>query len=117
MKVKAIARGFYSGRLLEPGAVFDIVDDDAFGTWMEPIDEKDRVRLAERLKANAANRRAKPPAGVPPTTGPGYANALRDPPKTKTAAEVAAAAKDAKETKGEPPKAPAKEPKGEPPKA
>lgn len=48
MKVKALARGTY-GKFREPGDVFDIVDDEHLGSWMEPVDAKDREKFAEKI--------------------------------------------------------------------
>jgi hypothetical protein len=45
MKVKATQQGFYNGRHIDPGTVFDVIDKDfasaetKFG-WMEKVAEK-----------------------------------------------------------------------------
>jgi hypothetical protein len=109
VKVRAIARGVY-GRLYEPGQVFEILDDRHLGSWMEPVEEKDRDRLADRLAAFAVDRRPPPPAGVPLTTGPGVPGALAKPPGPTVPKPIAgpatvnAPAKTAEKPK-EPPKA------------
>lgn len=103
MRVKALSRGFY-GRLLEQGDVFDIVDDAHLGSWMDPVDAADRARLAAKLDRFASDRRAEPPPGVPPTTGPGYHGGLAKAIMPSVVPPPAAAPKG-REPKGEPPKA------------
>ena len=46
MRVRAVARGLYGGRLTDPGTEFEIVSDDHLASWMEPTEEKDRARFA-----------------------------------------------------------------------
>lgn len=77
MKVRALAKGFYD-RLYEPGQVFEIVDDQHLGSWMEPVEEADRKANAAKLAVFAQAKRASPP-GVPPTTGPGIVGGLTKP--------------------------------------
>lgn len=82
MQVRATRPGVY-GSLREQGAVFDIVDDAHLGSWMEPVEEADRKRLAVRIQH--LTKHVRPPArpGVPPTSGPGYPGGLRDPVQPK----------------------------------
>lgn len=37
MHVKAKERGYYGGRLIEPGDTFEIAHEDDLGRWMEPV--------------------------------------------------------------------------------
>lgn len=65
--VKAIATGYYGGQIRVYGDKFLIENDEAFATWMEPIDESDRKRLAKLVEANAKTRKTPAPPNVRPT--------------------------------------------------
>ena len=85
MRVRAVARGLYGGRLTDPGTEFEIVSDDHLASWMEPTEEKDRARFAAKLAAWGRSRRVAVGPDVPPTT-----RFLRDPPKPKATAKESA---------------------------
>lgn len=85
MRVKALARGLYGGRLTEPGMEFDIVHDDHLASWMEPTAAKDRERFKEKLETWGRGRPPVLGADVPPTT-----RFLRDPPPPKVMPKLAA---------------------------
>lgn len=40
MKVKAKAEGFYGGVRRRKGDVFDVADEKALGSWMDPLETK-----------------------------------------------------------------------------
>jgi hypothetical protein len=67
MQVKALARGVY-GRFYEAGQKFDIIDDSHLGSWMEPVKEEDRKRLADRMEALRTIRKPVTPPDAPQTT-------------------------------------------------
>lgn len=67
MQVKATRRGFY-GRSIEPGEVFDIAHESMLGSWMDPVDPKDRARLAKRIEALGRLRKRPPMVDLPLTT-------------------------------------------------
>jgi hypothetical protein len=75
MQVKATRRGFY-GSLREPGDEFELADEKHMGSWMVPVLPEDQKRLADRMKQLGVHVRAPAPPNVPPTTGPGYRNAV-----------------------------------------
>lgn len=67
-RVRALARGYFGGSMIEPGEQFEINNDQELGAWMEPVNAADRERLAKRMEKMRGNR--PPPAiskSVPPT--------------------------------------------------
>ena len=93
MQVRCIRSGYYD-RVYVPGDVFELVDDSHLGSWMDPVNAADRVRLADRLKAFGRNRQLPAAPGTPPTTGPGITGGLRD--RIRPQAPVVDAKPDAK---------------------
>lgn len=65
--VKAIAVGYYDGQVRVYGQVFQCANDEAFATWMEPVNESDKKRLAERIAKDAKDRKLPAPPGTRPT--------------------------------------------------
>jgi hypothetical protein len=59
--VRAVAVGYFGGSLRAYGDKFEIPNDEAFGVWMEAVNEVDVKRLAARVAKEAAFR--KRPAG------------------------------------------------------
>lgn len=116
IKVKAIARGFF-GRTIRVGEVFDI-PEELLGSWMVPVDAKDRERLAAKLATfKRAGLTKAVPGTVPITTGPGVPMALsRAPVATGKEPKGNAPAGDAKGGKEPQGKQPAGDAKGDPPK-
>ena len=50
MKVKAIKKGFYGGKLQLPGVEFSIRDKSQLGTWMVEIKQKPKAKK-QKVKA------------------------------------------------------------------
>lgn len=63
-QVKAIATGYFGGRIRVYGDLFDIAGDVDFASWMEPINEADRKRLAATVEKM---HRARKPSAAPGT--------------------------------------------------
>jgi hypothetical protein len=68
-RVRALARGYFGGVIIEAGQQFDISNDGELGSWMEPVNKADSERLAKRLEKLRPNRPPPPISkNVPPTT-------------------------------------------------
>lgn len=65
--VKAIAVGYFAGGIKTYGAVFNIQSDQDFATWMEPVNEVDKTRLAARITDMQRGRTQPAPPGTKPT--------------------------------------------------
>lgn len=65
--VKAIAVGYFGGGIKTYGAVFNVESDQDFATWMEPVNQVDKVRLAARMKEMQRGRTQPAPPGTKPT--------------------------------------------------
>ncbi len=77
MKVKVIKKGYIGSKIRKPGEILDI-EDSQLGSWMLPVEEKDRIRLKDKIASFKTVAKLSAIKGtVPPTTGPGVPNALR----------------------------------------
>ncbi len=86
MKVKILRKGYIGSKIRKPGEIIDIPDDGArLGSWMIPVEEKDRIRLKDKLASfRTVAKMPAIPGSVPVTTGPGVPNALRSIPTKVT---------------------------------
>lgn len=67
-RVRALARGYFGGAIIEAGEQFDINHDGELGSWMEPVNKADAERLTKRLGELRKNRPPPPVSkSVPPT--------------------------------------------------
>lgn len=67
-RVRALARGYFGGAIIEAGEQFDINHDGELGSWMDPVNKADAERLAKRLGELRKNRPPPPVSkSVPPT--------------------------------------------------
>jgi hypothetical protein len=66
IRVKAQARGYYGGKIVEVGEVFEVADLE-LGGWMQPVDGEDAKRLEQRLAKIRLHRPSKALPGVPQT--------------------------------------------------
>ena len=65
--VRATAVGYFGGSLVHQGAVFLVKSDQDFATWMEPVNEVDRLRLASRIADMERRRVPRAAPGTRPT--------------------------------------------------
>lgn len=67
IRVKAVAKGYFNGRIVEVGEVLEVGDDIEVGGWMQPLDPADAKRLAPKLDRLKGQLPVKSPPGTDPT--------------------------------------------------
>lgn len=67
IRVRAVAVGFYGGRLRAIDEVFTIAEDADLGSWMDVLDDEHRARLKVRIEQFNRGRRVKAAPGTRPT--------------------------------------------------
>lgn len=50
MKVKANQRGYYNGRIVEPGDTFEIASKEDLGVWMDEVEEEKKADKADKAE-------------------------------------------------------------------
>ena len=53
MRVKALTRGYYNDRIVEPDQVFELKNPAHFSPWMEALDEVPKASKPVKVKKKA----------------------------------------------------------------